>query len=448
MGRMEQVTSQSVKQIQRLILSPQMQQALHLLQLPVLELSTVIEEELTQNPLLERGEEDEAPVATETVKNASGHKGDDLRSFIENTVAYEHSLYDHLMAQARETFNGREELLIAQWVIGNLDADGLLTASVKEIAALGGYTEEEIDSVLAEIQTFDPPGVGAKSAQESLLIQLRFFGKKDTLAFRIIERHYDDVLHNRIPAIAKSLSRSADEIRKTIAQEIARLDLHPGTNQSAGHYRTIVQHITPDLTISYHEGCFSIEINNDNLPHLRLNQTYMEMLTDAALPHETKSYIQDKVASGKWLMRNLHERNQTLYRIASELVQTQSAFLSNPKGELIPMTMKEVAGKLELHESTIARAVAHKYVSCPRGIFPLRSFFTHAYKTDEGENISAQTVKDLLRHLIQEENKARPLSDELLSSMIKERGIPCARRTVAKYRQELNIGNTSQRRLH
>ncbi|MCH9690317.1 MAG: RNA polymerase factor sigma-54, partial [Gammaproteobacteria bacterium] len=375
-------------------------------------------------------------------------KGEDLRSFIENTVAYEHSLYDHLMSQARETFNEREELLIAQWVIGNLDADGLLTASIDEMAALGGYSQEQIEAALAEIQTFDPPGVGAKSAQESLLIQLRFFGKNDTLAFRIIERHYDDVLHNRIPAIAKSLSRSADEIRKTIAQEIARLDLHPGTNQSAGHYRTIIQHITPDLTIAYYEGCFSIEINNDNLPHLRLNQTYMEMLTDAALPNETKSYIQDKVASGKWLMRNLHERNQTLYRIASELVRAQSAFLSNPKGELVPMTMKEVAGKLELHESTIARAVAHKYVSCPRGIFPLRSFFTHAYTTDGGDNISAQTVKDLLRHLIQEENKARPLSDEVLSSMIKKRGIPCARRTVAKYRQELNIGNTSQRRLH
>ncbi len=449
MSRMEQVTSQNVKQIQRLILSPQMQQALHLLQLPVLELNTMIEEELTQNPLLERGEEEETPVEVrETTARGSGEKGDDLRAFIENTVAYEESLYDHLMIQARETFKNREELAKAQWVIGNLDADGLLTASLEEMAALGGFTPLELEPILKEIQTFDPPGVGAQNRREALLIQLRFGGKNNSLAFRIVENHFDDVIHNRIPVIAKALSRSPSEIRETIAEEIARLDLHPGTNQSQGHYRQVIQHITPDLVILYLNGCFSIEINDENLPHLRLNHAYMEMLGDASLPNETRDYIQEKIASGKWLMRNLHERNQTLYRIAEALVRSQTAFLSNPKGELIPMTMKEVSQDLELHESTIARAVAHKYVSCPRGTFPLRSFFTHAYTTDGGENVSAQTVKGLLREIIAEENKRRPLSDEAISSMIKEKGIPCARRTIAKYRQELQIGNTAQRRIH
>jgi len=449
MGRMEQVTSQNVKQIQRLILSPQMQQALHLLQLPVLELNTMIEEELTQNPLLERGEEDETPVdMRETGTRGGSEQGDDLRSFIENTVAYEESLYDHLMTQARETFIAKKERELAQWLIGNLDADGLLTSSIEEIAALGGFSTEQLQPILEEIQTFDPPGVGARTRQEALLIQLRSVGKNDTLAFRIVEKHFDDVIHNRIPAIAKSLSRSAKEIRTTIAKEISLLDLHPGTNQSLGHYRQVIQHITPDLIILYMDGRFSIEINDENLPHLRLNHAYLDMLSDASLPSETKSYIQEKIASGKWLMRNLHERNQTLYRIAEELVRSQTAFLSNPKGELIPMTMKAVSEKLELHESTIARAVAHKYISCPRGIFPLRSFFTHAYTTNEGENISSQTVKGLLRQIIAEEEKKRPLSDEAISSMIKERGIPCARRTIAKYRQELHIGNTAQRRIH
>lgn len=448
MGRMEQTASQNVKQIQRLILSPQMQQALHLLQLPVLELSTMIEEELTQNPLLERGEDELPAELSEHQRKKTREYGTDLRSFIENTIAEEESLYEHLISQARETFSNKAEFNIAEWVIGNLDADGLLTVSLEELAALGGFTSEQILPIIDQIQTFHPPGVGARNLQEALLIQLQSVGKENTLAFRIIEKHYDDVLHNRIPLIAKSFSRPAEEIRRTIANEIAYLDLHPGANQSSGHYRQVIQQITPDLIISYQDGSFFIEINDENLPHIHLNQTYLDMLRDSSLPRETRDYISEKISSGKWLIRNLHERNQTLYRIAEELIRTQSSFLSSPKGELIPMTMKEISEKIELHESTVARAVAHKYVSCPRGILSLRSFFTHAYTTDGGENISSETVKGLLREIIATENKHSPLSDEAISGMIKKRGIPCARRTIAKYRQELHIGNTTQRRRH
>jgi RNA polymerase sigma-54 factor len=280
------------------------------------------------------------------------------------------------------------------------------------------------------------------------MIQLKGMGKKESLAFRIVEDHYDDVMHNRIPLIAKALSCSVQEVRETISNEIAHLDLHPGANQADGHYKQIIHHLTPDLTISYSEGKFSIEINEEHIPGLRLNRSYLQMLQDHSLPEETRSYIREKIASGKWLLRNLHERHQTLYRIAQELIQNQSLFLSSPKGKLIPLTMKEIAEKLELHESTVARAVSNKYVSCPRGILPLRSFFTHAYTTETGENISAQTVKELLVQILQTEDKSAPLSDEMISSMIKEKGIPCARRTIAKYRQELNIGNTAQRRIH
>lgn len=452
MSRMEQVTSQSVKQIQRMILSPQMQQALHLLQLPVLELNTIIEEELAQNPLLERSETEETPIDHDEINREQGqnaqHNGDDRRSIIENTLRYEDSLYDHLMHQACEVFEKEEELELARWIIGNLDADGLLTAPLEELAALGNCPIEHLLPLLQTIQTFDPPGVGAQSRREALLLQLRFFGKNNSLAFRIVENHFDDVIHNRIPAIAKALSRSTNEIREAISQEISRLDLHPGTNRTTGHYREVVQHITPDLSIHFRDNQFSIEVNDENLPFLQLNHAYLDMLNDASLTAETREYIQEKMASGKWLMRNLHERNQTLLRIAEELVRTQKAFLSLPQGELIPMTMKTLSEKLALHESTIARAVMNKYVSSPRGILPLRSFFTHAYTTEEGENISSQSVKEWVRQIISAEDRRSPLSDEAISSTIKERGIPCARRTVAKYRQELQIGNTAQRRIH
>lgn len=454
-GRLEQVSSQNVKQIQRLILSPQMQQALHLLQLPVMELNTVIEEELTQNPLLEHTEDHEEfeifrslDEEMRTPASQGKREEEDLKAFIENTIAYESSLFDHLIQQAQETFSDPETLKLAEWIIGSLDADGILSVSLDEIAALSNSSPEQLLSILKEIQTFDPLGVGAQTLQESLLIQLKGLGKEESLAFRILENHYDDVMHNRIPAIAKSLSRSPQEIREAISDEIAYLDLHPGTNQSTGHYRQIVQNLTPDLLIMYSEGKFSIEINDESIPNLRLNRGYLKMLEDPSLPEETRNYIQEKISSGKWLLRNLHERHQTLYRIAEELIQTQTVFLSSPKGALVPMTMKEIAEKLELHESTVARAVANKYVSCPQGLLPLRSFFTHAYTTESGDNVSANTVKELLLNMIDQEDRHRPLSDETISARIKEQGIPCARRTVAKYRQELGIGNTAQRRIH
>ena len=459
-GRLDQVSMQNAKQIQRLILSPQMQQALHLLQLPVLELGSVIEEELTQNPLLElsEGEESLNNEEFELLRSMDGEsrsqssqgtrEEEDLKSFIENTIACENSLFDHLMRQAYETFTDAKERALAEVIIGNLEHDGILSIPLEEIAALAGTESTRLLPILYEIQTFDPLGVGAQNLKEALLIQLKGLGKETSLAFRIVKDHYEDVIHNRIPIVAKALNRSSQEVRETISQEIAHLDLHPGTNQAEGHYCQVVHHITPDLTINYFEGKFSIEINDEQIPNLRLNRGYLQMLQDHCLPEETRSYIQEKIASGKWLLRNLHERHQTLYRIAQQLIQNQSPFFTSPKGKLIPLTMKDIAEKLELHESTIARAVANKYLCCARGILPLRSFFTHSYTTNAGENISAQTVKEILLQILENEDRSSPLSDEIISCMIKEKGIPCARRTVAKYRRELGIGNTAQRRIH
>lgn len=444
--RLEQITSQNVKQIQRLILSPQLQQALHLLQLPVLELSSFIEEELVQNPLLELADK-ESPT-TPTPPRQAGYEGADRKAFVENTLAYESSLFEHLMAQATETFLDKKELELARWIIGYLDSDGLLSTPLEEIALFAGCELFELTPILKEIQTFDPAGVAAQSGQQALLIQLKRMDKERSLAFRIVEKHFEDVLHNRIPLIAKALLCSTEQVRKAVLQDIAPLDLHPGSTLGKGHYKSVSQNLIPDLTIQYAEQNFSILINDENLPPLRITDSYLEMLKDKMLPEQTRQYIEEKISSSQWLLRNVRERHQTLYRIAEKLIETQGPFLSDPKGALLPLTMKETAEVLELHESTIARAVANKYVNCPRGILPLRSFFTHGYTTDRGDAISAQTVKDVLLKILSEENKKRPLSDEAISQRIKERGIECARRTVAKYRCELKIGNTSQRKIH
>ncbi|MCP5470337.1 MAG: RNA polymerase factor sigma-54 [Chlamydiales bacterium] len=440
--------AQQAKQLQRLILSPQMQQALHLLQLPVQELSTLINEELSLNPLLEYPDEELVEILPEIERDSrssSVREDEDLRAFIENTVAYEESLIDWLNQQAKESFDNPKN---AYTLIGYLDHNGFLSTPLEEISLLEEIPLEELEELLKEIQTFDPVGVGARSCQEALLIQLRALGKSESLAYRIIDTNFDDMLHNRIPAIAKKLKAKTQEIHQTILDEIAPLDLRPGANRPEGHYRERSQHLTPDVTILHHDGKFTIEINEGKLPHLRFKSSYIDMLHKEGLSAEEKEYIEEKIASGKWLLRNLHERNHTLYRIAEEIIYYQKSFLVEPQGKLTPLTMKELAEKLELHESTIARAVSNKVLSCPRGILPLRSFFTNAYTNESGETISANTVKECLQEIIDAEDKHAPLSDDVISKIIKEKGISCARRTVAKYRQELNIGNTSQRKLH
>ncbi len=466
MQEFKQSQTQNLKQLQRLILSPQMQQALHLLQLPVCELSSIIADEMTENPILEYVEEEEESSEDKEIEifqrieeefgslaggGARHYKTtqdeEDLRNFIERSVAYEKSLYDLLMEQAHQTFVHEEDISAAKAIIGNVDPQGFLTSGLEEISLLYGIALEKLAELLEEIQQFDPPGVGARNLKESLLLQLQRQGKKEQLPYRIVDEHFEDMLHNRLPLIAKALGVTPQKIREAISSEVAKLDLHPGTCQPLGHYKQIVQHITPDVIIHYSDK-FTIEVNEESLPPLRINKIYLKMLEDPSLSLETREYIREKIASGKWLLRNLCERHHTLYRITEQLIEHQKDFFSGPKGKLIPLTMKVISEKLELHESTIARAVANKYVSSPRGIFPFRFFFTHAFITDSGEILSSKTVKDLLVDIIAKEERSSPLSDEMISHLIKEQGIPCARRTVAKYRQELGIGNTTQRRSY
>lgn len=481
--------SQNIKQIQRLIMSPQMQQAIHLLQMPVQELATVIDTELQQNPVLECDDnnpevdpdlesleadtmessetEDQRPEqelsfdehdfevikrlddefrdylsdsATYTKPNTA--EDEKLQSFLESSIQMPESLFEHLMHQARETFLTTEKLAMAEALIGNFDASGFLLTPLGEIAALYHFSTQQLTEVLKAIQHFDPIGVGAKSLQESLLIQLVQIGKKETLAYKIINHHYDDLLHNRIPDIQKKLKVSADEINKSIEHDISRLDLHPGASYS----RSDAAPIVPDVTLVEEDDKLIVVVNGHELPSLRVNQRYMRMLYDETLNTETKDFIKTKIMSAKWLLRNIYQRNETIERIAESLSRRQKAFFDEANGNLVPLTMKTLAEELSLHESTIARAVANKYLQSPRGVFPLRYFFSNAYVDEKGDDISSKTVRDVLKDLIAKEDKTHPLSDEALSAEIKAQGIPCARRTVAKYRAELNLGNAQQRR--
>jgi RNA polymerase sigma-54 factor len=484
--------TQSLKQNQRLIMSPQMQQAISLLQLPMMELSAAIELEMERNPILEY-DDDHNPdsekieqlceeITEESIdENYRNEKevdfcdrdfeimkhldeefrdhfamselssvgprtqeDDKLQSFLESSITGEISLYEHLTAQAEQIFQDPHTLILANAIIGNLDERGFLEMPLEEISLLNDLDIKELAEVLKEIQTFEPHGVGAKDLRESFLIQLRCMKRQHTLAYAIIDEHYNDLLSNKIPVITRGLKCTAEEVRSAIEGVISKLDMRPGGSQEKSNHHQI----TPDVHIIRRDGKLLVEINGETIPSLRINQRYMRMMTDPNTPEETREYVKEKIMSGKWLLKNIHQRNDTIFRIGEFLLDKQREFFSQKDGKLTPLTMKAVAAELELHESTIARAVANKYINCPRGVLPLRSFFTNGYATQKGEDISSKTVKDSLRDIVEKEDKRKPLSDETLSTMLKDIGIDCARRTVAKYRKELNIGTATQRRMY
>jgi len=459
---------------------PQMQQAIQLLQTPVMELSQMIDMEMERNPLLdlheesfeevERTQEDEEREEqgvtiddndfeilkkldeeyrdffnqnlSQTEKRTSDEKK--LRAFLDQNIRAEETLFSHLMGQAHESFETEEELRLAEMVIGSLDDSGFIGTDLEEIVLIAETDVESLKKVIAVIQEFDPVGVCAADIRESLLIQLEAQGKKDSLAYKIIETCYEELIHNHIPAVQKKLNEPVEAIQKAVHEEISRLDLHPG----AWFSNPNKSYIVPDAQIELENEELIISINDESVPSLRLNPTYLKMLRKGSVNDETKEYIQQHVLSAKWLMKNLMQRNDTIRRILEYIVSKQREFLSDPEGELLPMTMLELAESLDLHESTIARAVSYKYVYTPRGLLGLRSFFTTGYVTVEGEEISNEKVKHELEKIIEEEDKSKPLSDEKISELLKKKGISCARRTISKYRRALNIGNAQQRKVY
>ena len=482
---MQHKQQQSLKQTQRLIMSPQMQQALHLLQMPVMELSEVISSEMEQNPVLEYEDESNTaekeewePEEPSKAEEASEQEMDfertdfeilkqlddefndfymesegfrpyrteeenSLQTYLESTIQKPESLFEHLSKQAKDSFSTEEEVQNAELIIGNLDENGFLSISLEEISLLNELPLTKIKKLLEMIQTFSPHGVGARSLQESLLIQLKMNKRKNSLAYKIIENHFGEMLHNKIPVIRKKLNCTTTDIQNAIKNVISKLDLHPGMTFAPSYN----QAITPDVTIKIENSEIEIIINEESIPGLKINRKYLKMLGDQKTPTPTQDYIKTKISSGKWLLKNIYQRNETLRNIAKLITKKQKKFFLNSQGKLNPMTMKSIAEKLEIHESTVARACANKYLTCPKGIFTLRSFFTNAYTTDEGNDISATTVKQLIVSIIKDENKKKPLSDESISKKVRESGVSCARRTVAKYRYELSIGNASQRKL-
>ena len=478
---------------QRLVMTPQLRQAIKILQVSRAELETLIDEELSQNPVLEEGldqiEPEEAPrtdQSAETVQEgesfyessevrettteiepnadrmgeidwkeylenysndwhgaseAPGDSDDDeKRPAYENTLVRVQSLTDHVVWQLRlHEMEPREEA-IAATLVGNMDDDGYLQVEIEEVAFQNGVDFDLVEGVLRRIQSLDPPGVGARDLRECLLLQLRAEGQEDSVAARIVSEHLDLLEGRRYDKIARDLGVSTEEIVRA-AQSIATLEPKPGRNYGGGDVRYIV----PDVFVQKISDELQVWVNDDGLPRLRVSRFYRQMLGDDE-NGEAKRYIQDKMRSAAWLIKSIHQRQRTLLLVAQSIVRFQREFFDHGVSHLKPLVLKDVANDIGMHESTVSRATANKYMHSPQGTFELKYFCTSSLQGADGDEVSAESVKERIRAIIEAEDARHPLSDQHIAKMLATEHVGIARRTVAKYRELMNILPSSKRR--
>ena len=475
---------QTLKTVQQMILSPQMQQAIQILQMPVMELRVKIAQEMDGNPLLEAMAEpsvsiDDTLSSMNGGENLSNSDGDDSefrnefnrlasmdeewkdyfrqtnytrkhnagdeekRRFMEASISFSETLHDHLMQQLNLLSLDAVSTKIGEYIIGSIDSNGYLHIPIEQIAAALNCPEEEAERILAKIQTFTPLGVGARDLKECLFLQLNAVTDEPSYVRDIIENHMEDLARHKLQQIAKSLKASTKDIQ-TAADFIARLEPKPGRIFG----QDTVTYITPDIFIEEKEGEFEVILNDDRIPHLHISNVYRQAMNSEETPDETKDYIKTKVRSGQWLIKNIQQRQQTIYNIMRKLVELQKKFFREGVGFLEPMTMQDVAAQLGIHESTVSRAVSKKYVQTPHGLFPVKYFFSTEMKTADGGATSSQNIKQRIQAIVDSEDAKNPLSDQDIITLLKKEGIQLARRTVSKYRKELKIPSSNLRKKY
>ena len=465
---------QQLKLTQHLIMTPQLQQALKILQMPRLDLTDAVQVEVKENPVLEEvlgSPEEEWPAEQEKNGAPSPNKeppaqpagiewerfpseysiapyhdvqryhSDDDRPSYEQTQSKPQGLSELLIGQLRLTDLDATDRYIGVQIIGNLGSDGYLKTTVEALAEECGVSTERIEYVLKRVQELDPPGIAARDLQECLLIQITLDKMTGSLAEKIVLHHLKELENNKIPQIAKKLGTSIEEVVKAV-EYIKSLDPRPG-----GMYSTDECHyITPDVYVVKLEDDYVIVLNEDGLPKLRISAFYRRSLARKDLAKEDRSYIQDKMKSAVWLIRSIHQRQRTIYRVTESIMRFQREFLDQGIEYLRPLILKDVAADTELSESTISRVVTNKYVHTPRGLYELKFFFNSSIQKRSGEVIASQSVKEQIQKLVQQEDPKKPLSDQEIVELLSKTGIRIARRTVAKYRSMLGVLPSSKRR--
>jgi RNA polymerase sigma-54 factor len=470
-----------LKLSQKLILTPQLQLSIKLLQLPLLELSQDINQELMNNPLLEetmdREPEEKAETSdmrmeeepfqelpddgatplekifgftTDSYFEERESDGRDLGYFQENAedvqTFFERNrkkidLYEHLLWQLRLSHVSEEIGKPAEIIINNLNEDGYLLASFEEIAEAAGGDVKIAEEALAYVQKLDPPGVGARDLQECLLLQLGPLNLKGTLVENILVDGFKELEGKKYKQLALKFKMSLDDIFAAV-KIIEGLEPRPGRNYSSDDPVNII----PDVYVEEIDGNFVITLNDEGIPKLRLSNYYKKLLSNKkSLGLEEKQFLEEKLRSAIWLLKSLDQRNKTIYRVTESILKFQEDFFRKGYKYLKPLNLKNVAEDMGMHESTISRVTSNKYVQCPQGLLSFRFFFSNAVSSEEG-NISSSIVKDLIKKIISEEDLQKPLNDKKIVEILKGKGINVARRTAAKYREEIKIPSHIKRK--
>lgn len=487
---------------QTLVITPQLKHAIKILQLSRADLETLVTEEMEQNPTLEElgvdqehieaeretetpddrmGEvtdptntEVEAPVKEESgevdgeqqlgdinweeyladyaantshgsMSAGSGNDFDeDKRPSLENTLTRASSLADHLTWQLRMGDFTSDDREVGDVFVGNVDENGYLQISVEDAAFEAGVETETALEILARMQKFDPPGVLARDLRDCLLIQLDQMELEEpelSTARAIVENHLDLVEAKRFDKLAKELKISKDEVASAV-KIIASLEPKPGRNFITEE----VRYVTPDVYVYKMDGEFVVTLNDDGLPKLRVSNSYRRLLSEDGEGTDAKNYIREKLSAAQWLIRSIHQRQSTLFKVTNSIVRFQREFFDHGVKALRPLVLKDVAGDIGMHESTVSRATANKYVHTPQGTFELKYFFTSSIRSSDGEGVSAESVKEKIKKIIESEDPRRPYSDQHIAETLAADSIEIARRTVAKYREIMGILPSSKRR--
>lgn len=463
--------------VQKLVLTPSLQQAIKLLPMSTLELADLLNQEVVENPLLEEVPTEELQPADPAVtaekseemsppaeKNDTWDDGDYEYFFgdylddgyrprapqevkelppIENTLSTTASLADHLLWQL--SMQTSDDLLreIGAAIIGNLNDDGYLVASVDEIAAMGNWPVAEVERALGLVQQFDPVGVAARDLRECLCLQLRHLGLEGTPTEKIVTEHLRLLQNHQVPEIARKLNMSLDELKQHV--EIVRhLDPKPGSRLNAKPS----QYVIPDVYVAKIEDQYVAALNEEGLPQLRISPVYRRLLDKSGGSNdETRAYVREKFRSALWLIKSVDQRQKTIHKVATSIINFQREFLDHGIEHLRPLVLRDVANDIGMHESTVSRVVNNKYMHTPQGVFEMKYFFHSGISSSFGDNVSSVTIKQRIRKIIENEDSRRPLSDSKIVSILQKEGLMLARRTIAKYREELKIPTSNQRRI-
>jgi len=462
---------------QTLRMTPQLQQAIKLLQLSRMELETAVRKELDENPILEETQElkeedlqrtKEAADTVDPQENVGSNDQDpqkqdefEWESYLENNykppqqnsggneeimnyenvISTQENLHDYLMWQARMFGFNEDELSIAELLINYIDDDGYLLTPLEEIAASEKIETQELADVLPFVQEFDPPGIGARDLKECLLIQAKFLEEDTNDLVMLISNHLKDLERKNFDGIAKALGRDIQEVID-MCKIIYTMDPKPGRAYAPAD----TQYVTPDVYVYKVGDDYMVSLNEDGLPRLKISNFYRNMLKGSNGNEKTQDYIQEKLRSAVWLIKSIHQRQRTIFKVTDSIVKHQREFFEKGSGFLKPMVLRDIANDIGMHESTVSRVTTSKYVHTPQGIFELKYFFNSGITSDDGNDLASESVKLKIKDLIAKEEPKNPYSDQQIVDVLKKEGIQIARRTVAKYRDVLKIAPSSRRK--